>query len=170
MSSVPNTGRRSGGRAGLILAFCAVYLGFQIFMIVRGHFVTSKHFAFRMFPESTYFHATLTRVLNDGREVITSDGAWAVRTADGTLEYRWEYFVNGYKLHRLGSWERSRGTFDDMLKYFQAALNYVAERIEEDMVTRQLVLTIKYERAGDPPREIVLASKPRSGGGGSGAH
>jgi hypothetical protein len=72
MSPVPNTTPPSRGRAGLILAFCALYLGLQIFMILRGHFATSKHFAFWMFPESTYFHATLTRVLNDGREVVTS--------------------------------------------------------------------------------------------------
>ena len=169
MSSVPNTAGSSRTRAALVFTFCALYLFFQVCMIVRGYFVTSKHFAFWMFPESTYFQATLNRVLTDGREVITSDGAWGVRTGAGVVEYHWQDFVNGYKLDRLGVWERSKGTFDDTLKYFQAALDYVAERIHEDVVTHQLVLRIEYERAGELPRGIVLASRPRSGGGGRGA-
>lgn len=130
-------------------------------MIVRGHFVTSKHFAFWMFPEATYFKANLSRLLLDGREVTTSDGSWAVRTGSGKVEYHWQDFVSGYKLDRLGSWERSKGTFDDTVKYFQAALDYVAERIPDDKVTDRLVMTIRYERAGGRERVMVLESLPR---------
>jgi hypothetical protein len=60
--------------------------------------------------------------------------------------------------------QRSKGTFADTLKYFQAALNYVAERIPEDKVTQQLMLTIEYRRAGGPKEIIVLKSMPRRGG------
>ena len=164
MSSAANTTGASRCRAWLIILFCAVYLGFQAFMIVRGHFVSSKHFAFWMFPESTYFKARLTRILADGREVITSDGGWAVPTQAGLVEYDWRDFVQGYRMDRFGTWERSKGTFDDTLKYFQAALDYVAERIPEDRSTHHLVLTIEYEKAGKPVETIVLASKPRLGG------
>ena len=158
------------GKAWFIILFCAAYLGFQVFMIVRGHFTSSKHFAFWMFPKSTYFHATLTRVLADGREVITSGGAWAVRTASGKVEYDWRDFVQGYRMDHLETWERSNGTFDDTLKYFQAALDYVAGRVPEDKVTEYLVLTIEYEQAGGAPKTIVLASNPRLGGTRNGAN
>jgi len=161
MSSAANSVGASKGRAWLILLFCAVYLGLQLFLIVRAHYLPSKHFAFWMFPESTYFKATLTRVLADGREVITSDGAWAVRTDYGNVDYYWGDFVQSYRLDVLGRWERSKGTFDDTLKYFQGALDYVADRIPEDRVTKHLVLTIDYERAGDVVKTLVLASKAR---------
>ena len=143
------------------MAFCAVYLGIQIFVIVRAHFVPSKHFAFWMFPESTYFNATLTRLLSDGREVSTSNGGWAVRSDDGKVEYYWQDYVREYKLDRLGSWQRSKGVFDDTLKYFQAALDYVADRIPEDKATDRLVLRIQYERAGRPVQEVILESHAR---------
>ena len=132
-------------------------------MVVRAYFVPSKHFAFWMFPESTYFKATLTRVLGDGREVITSDGAWAVRNGSERVEYDWQDFVQSYRLDSLGQWERCRGTFDDTVKYFQAALDYVADRIPEDHVTQRLVLSLDYERAGGAVKTLVLASKPRLG-------
>src|SRR5262245_47858705 len=129
MPPVEGTVERPPRRASFIILFCAAYLAFQIFMIVRGHFAESKQFAFWMFPESTYFRATLTRVLTDGREVATSRGAWAVRTESGKVEYDWRDFVQGYRMDRLGSRERSKGTFDDTLRYFQAALDHVADRI-----------------------------------------
>src|SRR5436190_23356951 len=163
MSSVSNTVGASRGKAWLILLFCAAYVAFQVFMIVRAHYVPCKQFAFWMFPESTYFKATLTRVLADGREVITSDGAWAVQTGTGKVEYDWQDFVQSYRLDSLGRWERSKGTFDDTIKYFQAALDYVADRMPEDRVTKHLLLTIDYERAGDAVKTLVLASKARSG-------
>ena len=130
-------------------------------MIIRGHFVESKHFAFWMFPESTYFRASLIRVLADGTEVKTRKGAWTVDTEGGPVDYRWQSFVNTYKLNRLESRERSKGTFDDTVKYFRAALDYVAERIPQDKSTYQLVLRIEFERAGGPEQTIVLESKPR---------
>ncbi|HKQ40252.1 MAG TPA: hypothetical protein VJ063_19420 [Verrucomicrobiae bacterium] len=161
MSSAANTVGASRGKAWLILLFCVAYLGLQVFLIVRAHFVSSKHFGFWMFPESTYFKATLTRVLADGREVATSTGAWAVRTQSGNVEYDWSNFVQSYRLDRLGTWERAKGTFDDTVKYFQAALDYVAERIPEDRATKHLVLRVDYERAGDVVKTLVLASKER---------
>lgn len=161
MNSAANSVGASKGRAWLVLLFCGVYLGLQMFLIVRAHFGPSKHFAFWMFPESTYFKAGLSRVLADGREVITSDGAWAVRTAAGNVEYDWREFVQGYRLDRLGTWGRAKGSFDDTLKYFQAALDYVADHIPEDRVTKHLVLTIDYEPAGDIVKTLVLSSKAR---------
>src|SRR4026208_1209047 len=101
MSSAANSMGASRGRAWLIILFCAAYIGLQLFIIVRAHFVSSKHFAFWMFPESTYFKATLTRVLADGREVVTSGGVWAVRTDSGNVEYDWRDFVQGYRMDRI---------------------------------------------------------------------
>ena len=151
-------------KAWYIVAFCGVYVSVQLFLIVRGHFVSSKHFAFWMFPESTYFRATLTRVLIDGEEVKTKKGAWTVETDTGEMRYRWQSFVQGYKLDRLETRQRAKGTFDDTLKYYRAALNYVAGRIPEDKSTYQLILRIDYQRAGGPEESIVLESTPRLGG------
>ena len=161
-SSVTTPAKRgSRRRAWAILAFVAAYIGVQLFMIVQGHFTLSKHFGFWMFPESTYFTATLGRVTVDGREIKTDKGVWTVQTASGKVRYKWQSFVKMYKLDRLETRERSKGTFDDTVKYFQAALNYVAERIPEDKSTYQLVMKIRYQRAGGPKQTLVLHSKPR---------
>lgn len=147
-----------------ILAFCALYVFAQLFMIVRGHFVNSKHFGFWMFPESTYFKASLSRVLADGREVKTRRGAWSVQGDTGKVRYKWQDFVNGYRMDELEVRQRSKGTFDDTVKYFQHALNYVAQRIPRDKATQQLVMRIEYKRAGGPKEVLVLKSNPRLGG------
>jgi hypothetical protein len=130
-------------------------------MIVRSHYTPSKHFGFWMFPESTYFRASLSRVLLDGQEIKTKKGSWAVTTKSGETQYKWKSFVQGYRMDELEVRVRSKGTFADTLKYFQAALHYVADRIPEDKSTYQLVLKIRYHRAGGPEETIVLESKPR---------
>ena len=164
MSLTRPLSQSSRRKAWFILAFCGLYVSVQLFMIVRGHFVTSQHFAFWMFPESTYFRTSLCRVLMDGTEVKTAKGVWTVETKTGTKRYKWGSFVQGYKLDYLESRERAKGSFNDTLKYYQAALNYVAERIPEDKSTYQLILRIRYQRAGGPEEFIVLESTPRLGG------
>ena len=148
-------------RALFILGFCALYLGVQLFMIVHAHFTPNKHFGFWMFPESTSFEANLVRVLNDGSEIKTRKGSWTVQTDDGPVSYQWNSFVQGYRLDRLGDWGRCKGSFNDTVKYFQAALDYVADRIPEDASTARLVLKVRYRRAGGPQEFIVIESKPR---------
>jgi len=152
---------RSKRKAWFILAFCSLYIAVQLTFIVRGHFVSSKHFAFWMFPESTYFTASLRRVLADGRQVKTAKGSWIVQTESGQVRYKWQSFVTGYLLDRLEVRQRGKGTFNDTLKYYQAALNYVAERTPQDKETYQLVMKIRYRRAGGPEETIVLESRPR---------
>lgn len=151
-------------KALCILAFSALYVFAQLFMIVRGHFVSSKHFGFWMFPESTYFKASLSRVLTDGKEVKTKRGVWSVQGESGKVRYKWQDFVNGYRMDELEIRQRSKGTFDDTVKYFQHALNYVAQRTPADKVTQQLVMRIEYKRAGGPKEVLVLKSNPRLGG------
>ena len=148
-----------------VSSFCLLYITFQLFMIVRSHFTPSKHFGFWMFPESTYFRASLSRVLTDGQEVKARKGLWTVTTESGEVRYKWKAFVQGYRMDELDDKVRSKGTFADTLKYFQAALDYVADRIPEDKSTSQLVLRIRYYRAGGPEEVIILKSKPRLPGG-----
>ena len=159
---VPSPALRRRGWA--ILAFLVAYLGVQVFMIVRGHFVPNKHFAFWMFPESTYFTARLSRELEDGTVVRTSrGGVWSVPTESGLVTYRWTRFVDGYRMDVLDTRQRAKGVFDETVDYFQHALNYVAERIPEDTSTRKLRLSIEYRRAGGPSEVLVLESLPRRG-------
>jgi hypothetical protein len=147
-------------RAWLILGFCGLYLGIQLLLIVRGHFVPSKHFGFWMFPESTHFTATLSRVLPNGKEVKTKRGIWTVETKYGKVRYKWNTFVNGYRMDALDERQRCKGTFADTVKYYQAALNYVAARIPEDTETQQLIMRIQYRRAGEEKELLVLRSVP----------
>ena len=147
-------------KAWLILGFCSLYLGVQLFLIVRGHFVSSKHFGFWMFPESTYFTASLSRVLPNGKEVKTRAGAWTVETQYGKVRYKWNTFVNGYRMDALDVRQRCKGTFADTVKYFQAAVDYVAVRIPDDKETQQLVLRIQYRPAGGHKETLVLRSAP----------
>ena len=151
-------------KAWFIVAFCSLYVALQVFMIVRGNFVASKHFGFWMFPESTYFTATLSRILADGQEVKTKKGSWTVETESGKVRYKWTSFVDTYRMDHLEERQRSKGTFDDTVRYFQAALHYVAERIPEDKATEQLVMRIQFRRAGGPKEIIELRSRPRLGG------
>jgi hypothetical protein len=151
-------------RGWIILAAGAAYLAVQVVLIVRGHFVPDKHFAFWMFPESTYFTARLSRLLADGSEVRTGrGGVWTVPADDGRLTYRWARFVDGYRLDALDTRQRAKGVFDENVEYFRHALDYVAERIPRDTSTRQLVLRIEYRRAGGPREALVLESAPRPG-------
>ena len=163
MNSNPTTRTQTAlrRRALGILTVCTLYIGLQLFMIVRGHFTPSKHFGFWMFPESTYFTASLSRLLEDGREVKTKKGAWSIDTPNGKVIYRWNTFVDGYRMDLLETKQRSKGTFDDTVKYFRAALDYVAARIPEDKSTHQLIMRIEYRRAGGPKEHMVLESKPR---------
>ena len=162
MSSIASTLTSPRCKASLVIGFCTFYLAIQVFLIARSHLVTSKHFGFWMFPETTYFRATLSRVLVDGREVRAKRGSWTVNSPIGKIPYSWQSFVTTYRLDQLETRVRSKGSFDDTLRYFQAALHHVADRIPADRSTSKLVMTIQYQRAGAPEETIVLESKPRS--------
>lgn len=164
MNSLPLTTPSPRRKAWFVLGFTSLYIAAQLFLIVRGHFVPSKHFGFWMFPESTFFTATLSRVLENGEEVAAKKGAWSVETESGKVRYKWKTFVNGYRMDELETRFRSKGTFEDTVKYFQGALDYVAVRIPEDKATKHLVLTIQFRRAGGPKETVVLKSPPRLGG------
>jgi hypothetical protein len=148
-------------RAFMILGGCTLYLLVQLTMIVRGHFVESKHFAFWMFPESTFFVALLTRETRGGREVHAKRGIWKAGTREAPVKYDWHEFVNDYRLNVLEMRARSKGTWADTSRYFQDALNYVAQRIPEDTVTQRLVLHLVYRQAGGEVEKITLKSEPR---------
>lgn len=145
-----------------IALFCIAYLALQVVVIVRGHFVPSKHFAFWMFPETTMFVARLVRVTTDGQAHHVPGGSWIVPRASGELvTYRWTDFVRGYRLDILDRKTRSKGTITDTLRYFQAAVENVARRTPEDRETAELVLKIQYQRAGGPVEEVELRSGKR---------
>lgn len=145
-----------------IAIFTLVYLALQIAVIVRGHFVPSKHFAFWMFPETTMFVARLIRITTDGQAHHVPGGTWIVPRRTGELvTYRWRDFVRGYRLDALDVKTRSKGTLTDTLRYFEAAVQRVARQTPEDRETVELVLSIDYQRAGEAPERIELRSGKR---------
>ena len=145
-----------------VFVFCLLYLGLQLFLIIRGHFTPSKHFGFWMFPESTFFVAKLYRRLENGKEVLAPFGSWSVKDAEGKLKrYEWRDFVSGYEMEDLGVRTRSKGTFSDTSRYFEEALNFIAVRIPEDTETKQLVLKFKFDKAGLTRDILVLRSHER---------
>lgn len=145
-----------------IAIFCIVYLALQMVVIVRGHFVPSKHFAFWMFPETTMFVARLVRVTSDGQSHHVPGGTWIVPRPSGELvTYRWRDFVRGYRLDALDVKARSKGTLTDTLRYFHEAVKRVARQIPEDRETIELVLRIDYQRAGEAPEHVELRSGRR---------
>ena len=159
---VEDTRRR---RAAGIVLFFGLYVSVQIVLIGRGLTAESKHFGFWMFPESTFFVARLGRVLVEGREVRAPGGRWIVPRVTGELtSYDWRQFVNGYHLDVLERPARSKGSFSDTTRYFQAALDYVADRIPDDRETSQLVLHVEYQKAGAARRSLELRSRERLGG------
>ena len=148
-------------RSIAILGGCVLYLCTQAFVIVRGHFVDSKHFAFWMFPESTRFVAQLFLETKTGRQLPTNRGRWGIGRPPNQVRFDWGHFVNDYRLDFINRKTRSKGTWLDNEQYFQEALNYVIDRIPEDTLTNRLVLRIRVEKAGEAPKDIVLKSKPR---------
>ena len=149
-------------RSYKIFAFCTAYLGLQLLLIIRGHLTPSKHFGFWMFPESTFFVAKLYRRLENGKEVLAPFGTWSVKNSAGQIKrYEWRDFVSGYEMEDLGVRTRSKGTFSDTSRYFEEALNFIADRIPEDTETKQLLLKLQFDKAGLTRDILVLRSRER---------
>ena len=145
-----------------VAGFVVLYLGIQLFFVLRSHTVTDKKFGFWMFPESTYFRASLARELANGSVVRTRNGAWHARKVDGSRAiFLWDDFVNYYRLGNLESRRRAKGNFQTTLGYFQHALNYVATHIPADSETKKLILTVYYTRSGNPLKVVTLESIER---------
>ena len=151
----------SSKQALWILAFCVAYLAIQLFLIVRGHFVQDKRFAFWMFGESTYFYATLFRELPSGRRLKTRQGMWIASSESGRpKQYAWFQHVNEFRLDYLEKKTRAKTSISITLSYFQKALDYFADLVD-DTETSRFVLEISYSKAGGPKVKRTLYSKRR---------
>jgi len=146
-----------------ILSFSALYLAIQIYFIVHAHFVKDKRFGFWMFAESSVFKAELYRKLTSGELVKTNNGFWAVKSPSGEkLVYGWNQFVRDFRLFDLERERRAKSSMANTIKYLDAALDFVIERIPEDRETTQLVLKVQYRKAGMPWQQITLESEYRN--------
>ena len=149
-------------RKKVILTFCFLYLAIQAAFIVKAHFSPDKRFGFWMFAETSEYTATLYRITKDGTKLKTKNGRWRVRTEGRRKTYSWDRFVRDYRLYNLESNKRAKGSMSRTLKFLDAALDFVADRIPDDQETRQLVLEITYSKAGNEPQKTVLESKVRN--------
>jgi len=145
-----------------IVLFVAVYLCAQLYFVTNAYFEEDKRFGFWMFPEASYFRATLYRELSDGQLVPTRDGMWVVRkSSGGAKRYTWDAWVNDFNLNHLETRTRAKTSIALTLNYFQHALDFVAQRISEDAHTKRLVLMVNYTKAGGAPQDVALYSRER---------
>ncbi len=145
----------------VIIGFCTCYLLVQLSLITRAHFSDDKRFGFWMFAETTLFSAELYRITVDGKKVKTKNGIWRVNEDGKRLTYSWDRMVRDYRLNSLEREKRAKGSISLTLKFFDAALDYVADRIPDDHETRQLVLTVTYHKVGREKQTVTLESKKR---------
>lgn len=149
-------------RRAAVLAFSAVFFGGQAALIVASYVRGDRLFGYQMFAESTFFTAHLFRVTADGRREHLPSGTWAARDGEGKVHrYRWSAFVDDFRLDRLERRTRAKIGIEVTLKFFGAALDYVAERIPDDGETDRLELVVEYETAGGEKREVRLRSRAR---------
>jgi hypothetical protein len=157
--------RRDLVRSWAILAFAAVYLAFQLWMIYAAHGRKDKRYGFWMFAESATFQLALIRELDGGERVRAPRGIWTVHGPGGAeTRYRWTGFVREFPLGYIDTPVDAMTGMYGTLKYLGEALNYVIARIPEDRETARLHLVVRYSIAGGPVEEVVLSSKRKEPG------
>jgi hypothetical protein len=145
-SSVRVVGRR-------VVVVAVVVL--QLVFVARGYWSDHKQFAFRMFPESSTWRASVVRVTGDGRRVPI-ELPWA--------GYRWDHLVRDRGLSYPTSRGHADSGLDNQLAFLQAALDWVAGNTPRDRQTRYLEATVTAWHNADPPRVEVLRSRAREVG------
>ena len=147
-----------------ILIFCVCFLALELSLIVRAHFVPDKRFGFWMFAEASYYSATLFLKLKNGRYLRTKNGVWEIYRSENDSEptvYSWDGFVKDFRLFNLERTKRAKTGMHVTLKYLEDALNFVADKIEEDNATEKLILVVRYQKADGIKRHVFLESKAR---------
>ncbi len=137
------------GRRAVVVAV----VGLQAALLVRGTTAPHREFAFRMFPESSTWHAEVVRVTVNGRRVPVerdwSGYSWAELTDSRVgLQYP---SVNRHAVAGV----------ENQLAFLDAALDWVAEHTPRDRETRYLEARVTYSRNGREAHTRVLRSDPR---------
>jgi hypothetical protein len=127
----------------------------QLVFVARGSWSDHKQFAFRMFPESSTWRASVVRVTGDGGRVPI-ELPWA--------GYRWDQLVRDRGLSYPAIRRHADSGLDNQLAFLQAALDWVAGNTPRDRQTRYLEATVTAWHNADPPRVEVLRSRSREVG------
>lgn len=114
-----------------------------------------------MFAETTVFSAVLYRMTKDGQRVKTQNDIWRVKKEGERVVYSWDRMVRDYRLNRLEREKRAKGSISRTLKFLDASLDYVIDRINDDHETNQLVLSVTYRKADGREQTVMLESKMR---------
>ena len=137
------------GRRAVVVAV----VGLQAALLIRGATAPHREFAFRMFPESSTWHAEVVRVTADGRRVPVerdwSGYSWAELT-DSRVGLRYPA-VNRHAVAGV----------ENQLAFLDAALDWVAEHTPRDRETRYLEARVTYYHNGRGAQTRVLRSDPR---------
>ena len=149
-------------RRAAILAFVALYFGGQLVVVAWSYVRGDRLGGYQMFAETTFFTARLFRVTKDGRREPVHGGTWRARDASGRLrEYRWQRYVNDFRLDLLDRRTRAKIGIDVTLKFFQLSLDHVARAVPDDRETVRFEIDIAYETASGKTSQRSLASADR---------
>ncbi len=142
------------------LAFAALFFGAQALLVVRSHASGDPRFGYRMFAETTFFHARLYREVN-GALVHAPGGSWI---ADGTppVPVQWTSEVRDFRLSPLDTRHRAKIGLVTTLTFAQEALDWMLPRIPAaDRETAKLVLVVEWQRADGSKGTTTLESARR---------
>lgn len=131
-------------------------VGLQAAFLVCGTSAPHREFAFRMFPESSTWHAEVVRVTADGRRVPVEQD-WAGYSWAELTDSRVGLQAPSVKRHAVAGVE-------NQLAFLDAALGWVADHTPRDRETRYLEARVTYYRNGGEPQTRVLRSDERRRG------
>jgi hypothetical protein len=145
------------------VAFTALYLSVQTFLIGTGWRRPDHAFAFQMFSESSTVRFTLLREIEapsgHGTVVVpVHHGEWTAPDAQGTrhrFEWRDRIKVSGLSTFDV-TFDASYGA-KAVLSRMQAALDDVASHIEGDTETERLLVDVTLTKNGREPIVVRLA-------------
>jgi hypothetical protein len=125
------------------LAFAAVWVIAQLALIVTAASRPDGAFGFRMFPESSTIAVQLARVVPDrDLPVDVQGGVWIARDRQGRAHrFSWaDYDADGARV--LGYTVVASYGAAAQLARWQAALDYVARRLDGDAETQELIADV----------------------------
>lgn len=152
--------------------FAALWIAFQIALVLTASRRTDGAFGFRTFDESSTVKAVLYREVEGPSgamvRVKVDDGEWSARDPGGMRRrFAWHDRVVLPDLANLDREIEARNGSRAALDAYQRALDDLATHVNDDAETRRFLLDVTVRRNGAEPYVVHLASPPSNRTGGS---
>ncbi|AKU96126.1 hypothetical protein AKJ09_02790 [Labilithrix luteola] len=152
--------------------FAALWIAFQIALVLTASRRTDGAFGFRTFGESSTVKAVLYREV-DGPSgalvrVKAEEGEWSAHDPGGMLRrFAWHDRVVLPDLANLDRELEARNGSRAALDAYRRALDDLAAHVPDDAETRRFLLDVTVRRNGGEPYVVHLVSPPLNHAGGT---